>query len=136
VLNSIEQHRQGLIVTALAFTFVVTACLLRVRHLAFGPELLKQTAWATSLALLLATVVAMLLVLKSVGAVLAPASLLRVLVALAGALGVASFLPASSPLGTLLASLAVAASYVLLLIAAGELGKGDLHTLRRIAGRA
>jgi stage V sporulation protein B len=136
VLNSIEQQRLGLIVTALAFAFVVVACLLRVRDLPFGPMLLQQTAWATSLALLVATGVAMLLVLKTAGAVLAPASLLRVLSALAGALATANYLPATSALRTFLASLVVAASYVLGLILLGELGKDDLRTLRRIAGRA
>ena len=136
VLNAIEQPRLGLIVTALAFGFVVAACLLRVRGLPFGPELLLQTAWATSVALLLATGVALLIVLRAAGGVLAPASLIRVLGALGGALAVATWLPARSALGTLLASAAVAASYVLFLTLSGELGKDDLRYLRRIAARA
>jgi stage V sporulation protein B len=136
VLNSIERQRLGLLVTALAFGFVVAACLLRVPGLGFGPELLMQTAWATSVALLLATAVALLIVLKTAGAVLSPACLLRVLGALGSALAVAELLPANSALGTLLASLAVAASYVLMLIVFGELGRVDLDKLRRIAGRA
>jgi stage V sporulation protein B len=136
VLNAIEQPRLGLVVTALAFGFVVAACLLRVRGLPFGPELLLQTAWATSVGLLLATAVALLIVLRAAGAVLAPASLFRVLGALAGALAVATWLPAGSALGTLLASAGVAASYVLFLTLSGELGKDDLRYLRRIAARA
>jgi stage V sporulation protein B len=136
VLNAVEQPRLGLIVTALAFGFVVAACLLRVRGLPFGPELLTQTAWATSVALLLATGVALSIVLRAAGAVLAPTSLIRVLGALGGALAVATWLPARSALGTLLASAGVAASYVLFLTLSGELGKNDLRYIRRITARA
>jgi len=136
ILNSIEQQRIGLIVTALAFVFVVVACLLRVRGLAFGPELLMQTAGATSLALLLATGIAMFIVSKAAGGVLAPACALRVGLALMGALAVAWLLPAARGLGTLLASLGVGTSYVVLLIVSGELGKADWGQLRRIAGKA
>jgi stage V sporulation protein B len=136
ILNAIEQPRLGLVVTALAFGFVVAACLLRVRGLPFGPELLMQTAWATSLALVSATAVAMWIVWRAAGAVVAPATLLRVLGALAVAMGIAQLLPVTSALMTLLASGAVAASYVVVLVLLGELGKADLGHLRRIAGKA
>jgi stage V sporulation protein B len=135
ILNSIEQQRVGLIVTALAFVFVVGACLLRVRGLPFGPELLMQTAWATSVALLLATAIAMLIVLKTAKAVLAPATALRAGGAFCGALLVARLLPAVHGLGTLLASAAVAACYLSLLVVLREVGARDWGQLRRIAGR-
>jgi len=135
VLNSIEQQRVGLLVTALAFGFVVGACLLGVRGLAFGPELLMRTALATSIALLLATGVALLIVFKTAKGVLAPATALRAACALGGAILVARSLPEVHGLGTLLASGAVAATYLVLLVVLRELGARDWGYLRRIAGR-
>jgi stage V sporulation protein B len=135
VLNSIEQQRVGLLVTALAFAFVVGACLLRVRGQAFGPDLLTRTAWATSVALLLATGIAMLIVRRTAKGVLNPVTALRVGCALGGALVVARLLPEVHGLRTLLASGAVAAAYLGILLALRELGAKDWGYLRRIAGR-
>jgi stage V sporulation protein B len=135
ILNSIEQQRAGLIVTALAFAFVVGACLLRVRGASFGPELLMQTAWATSVALLLATGIALLIVLKTAKGGLGLATAVRAGCALGGALVVARLLPTPHGPGTLLASAAVAASYVGLLLVLREVGARDWAHLRRIAGR-
>jgi stage V sporulation protein B len=135
ILNGIEQQRLGLLVTALAFVFVVVACWIRDRGLPFGPELLQQTAWATSGALLLATAIAMVIVKRTAGAVLSLASALRVGCALGAALAVAALLPRTTGLRTLLASAAVAGSYVLVLIALRELGARDWQQLRRLAGK-
>jgi stage V sporulation protein B len=135
ILNGIEQQRLGLLVTALAFAFVVVACWVRDRGLPFGPELLQETAWATSCALLLATGIAMMIVRRTAGAVLSLASALRVGLALAAAIGVATLLPRPRGLSTLLASAVVAASYVLVLMLLGELGARDWQQLRRLAGK-
>jgi hypothetical protein len=78
----------------------------------------------------------MWIVWRAAGAVVAPATLLRVLGALAVAMAIAQLLPVTSALMTLLASGAVAASYVVILVLLGELGKADLGHLRRIAGKA
>jgi stage V sporulation protein B len=136
ILNSIEQQRLALVVTGLAFGMVVTLCLLSVRGLAFGPELLWQTALATSLALLSATLVAAGVVRHQIGAVLSAKSLLRVLTGLAAALLVAWRLPTPSGLFTLGASLLVAGAYVAVLVALGELDTQDVRQLRRVMSRA
>ncbi len=135
VLNSIEQQRLSLIVTGLAFGLVVMLCLTRVRGLPFGPELLWQTALATSVALLLATLIAAWLVRKTAGGVLAPASLLRVLAALGGAFLAARLLPAPSGLLTLVASLGVVGVYVSILLVLKELNGDDWGHVRRIVSR-
>jgi stage V sporulation protein B len=140
VLNSLERQRWSLIVTGLACVLVVGLCLGRVQGLPFGPELLWQTALATSSALLVATLVAAWLVRRAAGAVVDPATVLRVLLALAGAIGVARLFPALPPLVTPLLSVLVAATYLLALIALRELDGSDRRRLlavllRRNAGR-
>jgi stage V sporulation protein B len=135
ILNSIERQRLALLVTGLAFGFVVVLCLISVRGLAFGPELLWQTALATSLALLLATLVAAAVVRHHIGAVLSPKSVLRVVIGLAGALVVAWRLPTPSGIFTLGASLLVASAYVAVLVALRELDADDFRQLRRVISR-
>jgi stage V sporulation protein B len=78
VLNSLGRQWQSLIVTALAFGAVIGLNLLWVRGTAFGPELLVKTAWATTLAMLGATLAAGYLVYVVAGAVISPTLLLRV----------------------------------------------------------
>jgi stage V sporulation protein B len=135
VLNSVAQQRLSLIVTGLACLLVVGLCLGEVRGLPFGPELLWNTALATSVALLAATLVAGLLVRKVAGAVVDAASVLRVLAALAGAVGVARLLPAARPILTPLLALLVGAVYLLVLILLRELGGADWRALHGIVAR-
>jgi stage V sporulation protein B len=135
VLNSLEEQRLSLIVTGLAFALVVGLCLQHVRGLPFGPDLLWHTAWATSVALTLATLVAAWLVRRKVGTVLGLACSCRVLAALAGAVLLGRWLPASSPLLTPLSSLLVAAAYVTILIALRELGTEDWGLLRSVVSK-
>jgi stage V sporulation protein B len=134
VLNSLQRQRLSLIVTGLACLLVAALCFGRVRGLAFGPGLLWETALATSAALLGATLVAWL-VRKAAGAVVAPASVLRVLLALAGAIGFARLWPQPSRLVTPLASVCVAVVYVLALVALRELTRADWNALRSILSR-
>jgi len=135
VLNSVAQQRLSLIVTGLACLLVVGLCLGEVRGLPFGPELLWNTALATSVALLAATLVAGLLVRKVAGAVVDAASVLRVLAALAGAVGVARLLPAARPILTPLLALLVGGVYLLVLILLRELGGADWRALHGIVAR-
>jgi stage V sporulation protein B len=135
VLNSLAQQRLSLLVTGLACLLVVGLCLGQVRGLPFGPELLWHTALATSVALLAATLVAAFLVRKVAGAVVDAASVLRVLAALACAVGVARLLPVARPLLTPAFSLLVGGSYLLALILLRELGGADWRAFHGIVAR-
>lgn len=135
VLNSVAQQRLSLIVTGLACLLVVGLCLEQVRGRPFGPELLWHTALATSAALLAATLVAALLVRRAAGAVVAPGSVLRVLVALVCAVGVARLLPAARPLLTPALALLVGGTYLLALILLRELGAADWRAFHGIVAR-
>jgi stage V sporulation protein B len=135
ILNSVEEQRFSLLVTGLAFCLVVVLCLVRVRGLAFGPELLRQTALATSVALLPCTLIAWAIVWRKLGAVFAASSLLRVGAALGLALLVARLLPMASAGWTVVFSGVVASIYVGVLLASKELDGNDWRQLRRIAWR-
>jgi stage V sporulation protein B len=135
VLNSLGLQRVSLVVTGLACALVVGLCVGRVRGLPFGPDLLWNTALATSTALLAATLVAGWLVRRAAGALVAPATVLRVLVALGGAVALARLLPSASPIATPAFSLLVAAAYLLVLIVLRELGSSDWQALQRTVAR-
>jgi hypothetical protein len=86
-------------------------------------------------ALLAATLVAAFLVRKVAGAVVDAASVLRVLAALACAVGVARLLPVARPLLTPAFSLLVGGSYLLALILLRELGGADWRAFHGIVAR-
>jgi stage V sporulation protein B len=135
VLNSLQLQRQSLIVTGLACALVTALCFGRVRGLPFGPDLLWHTALATSLALVAATLVAALLVHRSAGAVIAPASVLRVLLAIALAGAFARLAPQPSLLLTPLVAALLGGAYLVLLIALRELTGADWLALRGVLTR-
>lgn len=135
VLNSLQRPRHGLVVTGLACALVTALCFGRVRGLPFGPDLLWHTAVATSVALVAATLVAGLLVYRCAGAVIAPASVVRVLAALSLAAAGARLLPRPSPLLTPVLSALIVIVYLLGLIVLRELTGADWHALREVLAR-
>jgi stage V sporulation protein B len=135
VLNSLSAQRQSLGVTALACLLVVLLCFWRVRGQPLGAELLRQTAIATSTALILATLVAAALVARRAGGLVARSSLLRILGSLCLAVAIGRSLPEPSRLLTPLYSALVALGYCLALILLGELGKPDARALGALLER-
>jgi stage V sporulation protein B len=135
VLNSIEQERRSAALTTLAFTLVVVLGFLRVRGTPFGEELLWRMATATSTGLVLATILAAYFVKRSAGAVVAPSSVGRVLVACAAAIALGRVLPQPGKIMTLAYALLLAATYVVLLIALRELGRADVDMVNAVISR-
>jgi hypothetical protein len=113
---------------------VVTMCFVLVSGVRLGEVLLFRTAVSTSVGLLVATLLAAGLVHRTASAVVAPATLVRVLTAMAGAITAAHFLPAGSRLVTLAECAVVVACYVGLLALLREIGGRDLATLRQVLG--
>ncbi len=135
VLTSLKRERAAAFVIALAVLLVSALCFLRVRGAPFGPELLWRTALATSAGLVLATLSAAALVKKTAGAVVAPLSLVRVLIALAVAVTVGRHLPYMGKAMTLVFSGLVAAVYVVVLLLTRELTAADARIVGRVLGR-
>jgi stage V sporulation protein B len=135
VLNALERPRLGVIVTGLAFVLVVALCFGRARGVAFGAELLRQTAIATSIAMVAATLVAAWLVRQHAGRVLALLTLVRVMIALAAAFAAASLWPKPSGVLTLIASGLPASVYLLALFVTREVRTAELSRVGRMLGR-
>jgi stage V sporulation protein B len=135
VLNSLKHERESAIVTGVAATLVVVLCYLRVRGAPFGADLLLLTAQATAAGLFVATLSAAFCVYRAAGAVAPPPALLRVLVAMAVAIGVGRMLPQAGKLVTPAYAIVVGIAYVSILLISRELGSQDLATIRAVVSR-
>jgi len=135
VLNSIKQERQSAAITTLAFGLVVVLGFARVRGTSFGEELLWRMATATSTGLLLATALAAYSVKRFAGAVVAPSSVGRALVACAAAIALGRVLPAPGKIMTLAYAMLLAVTYVVLLIVLRELGRADVEMIKAVVSR-
>ena len=135
VLNSLKQERASALVTAIAVASVAALCFLRVRGSEFGEGLLFRTASATSVGLLIATAGAAFLVRRTAGAVVAPLSVVRVVLAVAVTVSVGRWLPDHGKIVTVVYSGLLVLGYVLLLIALRELGRRDLTMIYGVIAR-
>ncbi len=135
VLSSLGRERAGALVVAVAFVLVVISCFVQVRGAAFGEGLLFRTALSTSAGLVLATGCAGYLVYRTAGAVASPATVVRVLGAMAVAIAVARHLPQGGAVATIGACAVVAALYCVLLVVSREVGAEDVAVVRGILRR-
>jgi stage V sporulation protein B len=135
VLNSLGRERASALVTALALVLVVGLCWLLLSGADFGPELLWKTAVSTSAGLVAATVGAAWLVFRTAGAVVAPLSLVRVLLSMGVAILFARQLPSAGKLITPAYACLVGLLYAGLLLLTRELGPADLSLVRTTLGR-
>ncbi|MEO6599623.1 MAG: oligosaccharide flippase family protein [Polyangiaceae bacterium] len=135
VLNSLKHERESAIVTGVAVALVVGLCYWRVRGAPFGEDLLLYTAQATAAGLFVATLSAAYFVYRAVGAVAPPLSLLRVLAAVAVAVGVGRLLPHAGKMVTPVYAALVGLSYVLILLVTRELAAKDLATIRAVVSK-
>jgi stage V sporulation protein B len=135
VLTSIQHERISAALTLAALALVVVLCFGLVRGQPFGKGMLLRTAWATGAGLVTATLLAAGAVRKHAGAVVAPRSLVRVLVALAIAATVARLLPSPGKLMTLVYAAAVGLIYLVLLVASREVGRADVAMVKNVLGR-
>ena len=108
---------------------------MRVRGTAFGEELLFRTAVSTSLAIAAATLGAGVIVYRTAGAVAAPKTVLRVVIATAISVVAARFLPSAGVVWTLIAAVVVAVAYLSMLLISRELGSADLAMVKAVVAR-
>ncbi|NUP10748.1 MAG: lipopolysaccharide biosynthesis protein [Polyangiaceae bacterium] len=134
-LASLRRERLSMILTWCATGAVVAAILLTRKSDSFGPELLRSTAYATAGAMVVAGVAGCVLLRYAAGAFVSTASLVRVLVAVAVTVTAGSFLPWMGKLLVPVLGVAMAALYMIVLIALGELTKADLAMVRNVLGR-
>ncbi|MBK7581591.1 MAG: oligosaccharide flippase family protein [Myxococcales bacterium] len=135
VLNSLKREIASMTITLVAFVLVVVLCFARVRGTDFGAELLWRTAFATTSGLVLATLGAGILVLRTAGAVAPIASIVRVVGAMALTITLGRSLPHAGKVVTIGYAAALGVVYVALLLVSRELGKADLTTVKAVLGK-
>lgn len=135
VLTSLKRERASAAITGVAVVLVTALGSLFLRNQPFGSDLLIRTASATSVGLVLATVVAAIVVQRTAGAVVAPLTLIRVGVGLGVTVTLGRLWSPASHVGTLVASCALVGLYFAVLIVLREVGRKDLDQVLTVAGR-
>ncbi len=135
VLNSLGRALASMLSTLVAMALVVGLCFITLHDASFSTGLLQTTAICTSVGVLVATLIAAALVRSAAGGVVAPLSVLRVVVALFIAIAVARQLPYVNKVMTLVWSGVVVAIYALCLLVTRELKLADWHSLRAVVRR-
>jgi stage V sporulation protein B len=132
VLNSLGRERESLQVTAFALCIVAVLCITRAHGAALSEELLWLTAQATTTGLLAGTLIAAHRVKRAAGALVAPLTLVRTLLALGASALVGRTLFPAGKLMTLVAAALIPCVYLGLLVLMRELGRADLDIVRRV----
>lgn len=135
VLVSLKAERASATITGLAFALVATLGTLLLRNQQFGSHLLLRTAIATSIGLVIATLVASYFVRRVAGGVVFPLTLLRVLAAAAATIAVGRYWTPNSKLMTLVAAAALGAMNLVLLGVSRELTRRDLGQMLALFGK-
>ena len=135
VLTSLKRERASAAITGLAFALVIALGSVWMADQPLGSDLLYRTAVATTVGLVLATLVAAWAVRRTAKAVLAPTTLLRTCVALAVAVTVGRYWSPQGMFVTVLAAILVGGVYVAVLVASRELRVSDLQQLRAVIPR-
>ena len=123
------------VLTALGVGLIAAGCTVLVPRAALGPAMLVQAATATSVALAITAAAAGGVLHATAGGFVAGATVVRVLGALAVVVAVGSRLPWLGKVFVPLEAVAVAALYVVILIATRELGKADLARVLTVVRR-
>jgi stage V sporulation protein B len=132
VLASLGRERLAVAVTAFALALVAALCWVTVPAATFGGAQLEASATATSIALVVGLITAGFLVRRLTGAFGPAATFLRVGGVLAIGTFVGTRLPVFGKLVTPVMALAVAVTYLVLLVVTGELGKEDLGLVKAV----
>jgi stage V sporulation protein B len=135
VLTSLKAERASAGTTAVAFALVVSLGAGLLRNQTFGAGLLMRTAIATSVGLVLATLVAAVLVKRIAGGVVASQSLARTVLATALTIAVGRYWSPPTKVMTLVAASTLVAVHVGVLVVTRELTKGDWQQIVGIFAR-
>jgi stage V sporulation protein B len=135
VLTSLGREGISAALTVAALGLVVGLCFVFVRGQPFGETLLVRTALATGVGLFAATLASAWQVRRTAHAVVAPLTLIRVLIATAIAGAALAFLPAPSKVATIAYAIGGVAIYLAVLVGSHEIGRDDLALVRRVIGR-
>jgi stage V sporulation protein B len=134
ILNGVGRTGDAIRVAALTLALLVAGLWIAVPHGAPGREVLAICAAATSVAMLIGAVASGAYLWRRFGAFLPPATVIRVGLAAAAAIGAGRVLVPRGKLMTLAEAAACAAVYLGVILLTRELGPADLAALRRRKG--
>jgi len=135
-LTSLGRERASAGLTAFAVVLVGAGCSLVAPTAAFGPDMLLRTAISTSTAMTIWALAGAFALRREAGPFVAPASLARVLFAIALTVLVGVQMPWLGKLAVLAQGIVMAMLYIVVLVATGELGKQDLGQVKKVLGKA
>ena len=134
-LTGLGRERISAFFNALAVALVAAGNMIFTPRAAFGPEMLMNTAIATSCAMVVMAVIAAVALYRDAHAFVSPLTLGRVALAVAGTVAFGSRLPWMGKLGVPVLAIAAAFVYLGVLVVSGELGKKDLLLVKKVLGK-
>jgi stage V sporulation protein B len=135
ILNGAGRTLDAIVVAAVTLLALVLANVLMVPQFAPGRPMLLATATATASAMLAGAALGGVYLVRRFGAFLPWATLVRVLLAVAAAVGVGRLVPFESTLLTLVEAVIVGASYLATLVLTRELTGRDLAAVTSLRRR-
>jgi stage V sporulation protein B len=134
-LASLRRERWSMVLTWVAAGLVALSIVTFQGEGTFGPELLRSTAHATALAMVVAATLGSIALYRAAGAFMPPLTLVRVLGAVAVVVAIGTRVPWMGKLMAPVLAIAMAVVYVVLLIVTGEVGRADLASIRAVVSR-
>jgi len=135
ILNGAGFTRDAIIGAAVTLGLAAVGNLIAIPRCDPGQEVLVVAACTTGVAMLIGAGVCGAFLHKRLGAFLPIASVIRVALAVAAAIGVGRVIPFTSPLMTLVEAAAVGGVFLVVLVATRELGKADLRSIAAVRAK-
>ena len=134
-LTSLRRERLAFAITAVTVALVALGCFVLVPRAEFGPDMLVKSAIATASALTVSAIVGGFVLRSVAGSFVAPATLVRVVIATVATVALGSQVPWLGKPFVLVAAAAMALVYVAILVLLREVGRADLAQIRGTLGR-
>jgi len=134
VLASLGRERLAAAITLCACLTVPAACIVAMPTDTFGRPQLLSTSMATSVALGLALIAGAIAVHRVARAFVPFWTAVRVGALVLGAFAIGPYLPHAGRVGAVVTAMGIAAAYLTLLLASGELTKEDAANVRALIG--
>ncbi|MCA9674177.1 MAG: polysaccharide biosynthesis C-terminal domain-containing protein [Kofleriaceae bacterium] len=129
ILNGAGHTRAAILTAAVTLVVAAAGNAIVIPRLDPGRDVLLGAAIVTGVAMVLGAAAAGYVVWRRLGAFLPILSIVRVIAAIAVAMGVGYVVPFRSPLMTLVEAALVGLTFLAVLVVTGELGKADLQSI-------
>lgn len=132
ILNGAGMSKHAIGAALLTLVLAATGNFIVIPLVVESGRVLEAAAAVTGTSMLVGAIVAGLLMRRQLGAFLPPLSVVRIAIATGVALGVGHVLPLHGKLMTLVECVIVGVTFLVALVATGELGKRDLDAIKAV----